>query len=311
VTGVSVREVSVSTMSRTAVALANAEGTFAFTSVSSTSPLAGSSGISLLNTTGSFSVTGTGTSGSGGAITGVSGGSGVQLITSQDMALVLAHLAIDGTGPLSGNGIVISFGTSAAMPTLTTLIEGVVIRSFLNGLRLTTPVAAAPPFAIDVTVRNSTLGTTAQPLGSALVDGRGIDIDAYGSTRVLIENNTANVLGPTGAARGFSIVSNGAADATVRNNAAAAPATATDFLLRGTAASTQFCLDLTGNGVAADASIDYQLDSLGAGFVVRGPGTAAVTAADIEAAQQPGGQAGLAGSIFFNNNAACALPGGP
>jgi hypothetical protein len=308
VTGVTVREVHVATANRTAVNLANTDGRFAFTSVSSNNPLAGSSGIALLNTTGSFSVTGTGSPGSGGAITGVSGGSGVQLITSQDMALALSHLAIDGTGPLSGNGLVISFGTSSAMPALTTLVDGVTIRNLLNGIRLTTPALATPPFTIDLTVRNSTLGTTSQPLGSALVDGRGIDVDAYGTTRVLIENNTANVLGPTSAARGFSIVSNGAADATVRNNAATAPATATDFLLRGTAAGTQFCLDLTGNGVAADAGSDYLLDSLGAGFVVRGPGTAPVTAADIEAAQQPGGQAALAGSILFNNNTACALP---
>ena len=86
-TGLTVNQVSVTTTTGTAVNLANASGTVSFTSVSANGA---ANGIVLNNTTGSFTVTGTGSAGSGGTIR--NGGTGISLTSAQNVSLTRMQL---------------------------------------------------------------------------------------------------------------------------------------------------------------------------------------------------------------------------
>jgi len=90
ITGVALSEVSVTTTTGTAVLLSDLGGTLSFTSVSANG---GANGISLQNTTGSVTVTGTGTAASGGTIAnmtgadGSTGGIGIYMNNVQNVSL--------------------------------------------------------------------------------------------------------------------------------------------------------------------------------------------------------------------------------
>ena len=94
-------EVSVSTSTGTAVSLSSSDGTLAFTSVSSNGAV---NGILLSSTTGSFTVTGDGTSarnGSGGTITG-SQDDAIALTSAQNVTLQSMNLTSNGNTPPAG-----------------------------------------------------------------------------------------------------------------------------------------------------------------------------------------------------------------
>ena len=86
-TGVTVNQVSVTTTTGTAVSLTSSGGTVSFTSVSSNG---GTNGILLNNTTGSFTVTGTGTAGTGGTIQNKA--TGISLTTASNVSLTHMQL---------------------------------------------------------------------------------------------------------------------------------------------------------------------------------------------------------------------------
>ncbi|MFT3830524.1 MAG: Ig-like domain-containing protein [Opitutaceae bacterium] len=84
-----------------AVNLANGALTVTLTSASSTN---GSNGIVLSNTTGAFAVTGTGTAGSGGGITGASG-NGITLSTATNVSLAWMNIYNNQGSGISGTGV--------------------------------------------------------------------------------------------------------------------------------------------------------------------------------------------------------------
>ena len=104
VTGVTVSETRVTTTSGTAVSLNGTGGTLSFTSVSSNGAV---NGISLANTTGSFTVTGDGggsSNGSGGTIQS-STGYGVTIATAVNVSLGYMNIQNSGDAGIRGTGI--------------------------------------------------------------------------------------------------------------------------------------------------------------------------------------------------------------
>lgn len=168
---------------------------------------------------------------------------------------------------------------------------------------------------VDVRITGNTIGTAAAPVGRS--NRRGVEIEAQSSSTMDVEvtNNPSIVNAGTGGTNSAlhirSIGSASTINATVLGNTIGnAAAAGTDGRFRaetlgGSAAGV--CLDLRGNSLDG-AAATFDLLHAGTGsYTVEGPGTAAVTSADITA-QNTVGTGNVSGAVTFSNGQNCPQP---
>jgi hypothetical protein len=197
ITGVSVAEVSVTSTTGTAVNLSSAGGTISLTAVTSNG---GTNGIVLNNTTGSFTVTGAGSAGSGGTIqnkaTGISLTSAASVSLSRMQLNDFSDFAIRGT---SVNGFTLAnsvvSGTSGSDPAVD---EGAVVFNNLTGVAAITSSTFSGSVEDTLRVLNNTgslnrltISGSTFGLNNSSTGDNGVFIEASGSSvmNVTAQNN--------------------------------------------------------------------------------------------------------------------------
>jgi hypothetical protein len=212
ITGVNVSEVIVASSTGTAVALSNFGGTVSLTSVSTNG---GINGISLANTTGSFTVTGTAAANSGGTIQNTTG-PGVSLNNVQNVSLgkltiqnITAASGVNGTGVTNfsfTNGTINSTGNAVGHSNIAFNGSGSLTGNNLNGTLTVTGSTLTNAFdhGIHIEGDNGTISlatitnnTITSSLSTATSKGSGIQLvgtgnggTAHSLTRALIDTNT-------------------------------------------------------------------------------------------------------------------------
>ena len=305
----SVLDMSVANVGGTAVNLDNGNPTATFTSVSSSNA---ANGIVLANTTGSFTVTGTGTAGTGGTVQGMSG-DGISLTSAQNVSLSFMNVRNNlGSGIfgddvtnfsligslVEGNGDTPG-GTEAGVRFNELLgncaITNSTIRnSIADNIRLT-PASGA---LTNLTVSGSTIGPAANGNGFAVVSS-GTAATTVTITGTTFANNFASgyltTIGDNGAHTvaisgsvfrdnniGIDIGNGPNADvrATLQNNTEILRHTSNAFNLITDALATnaaQYTLTASGNVVGNGTADSGSRDARGIALDVRGEGDAVTT----------------------------------
>jgi uncharacterized repeat protein (TIGR01451 family) len=168
ITGVSVSEVSVSTTTATAVSLSSFGGTVSLISVSKNGGT--NNGISLATTTGTFTVTGTGSAGSGGTLQNIVGADAVSLNTTSGLVtldrMIIQDITASGdasdalqthSGVDAIHGRTVSGGLTLANSTIQRISDNAI-----NGTVDAVPVTASPTATVwsGLTITNCTFQNT-------------------------------------------------------------------------------------------------------------------------------------------------------
>jgi hypothetical protein len=170
---------------------------------------------------------------------------------------------------------------------------------------------------INVQVNGNTVGTAAAPVGTAS-GRRAVEIETQTSSVMKLEVTNNNIYGGTTGANsalairsGTTTGANATINATVTGNTIGNPAAAGAGRLRAeipsSGAASTMCLDLRTNTLDNAASL-FEVNNTGGGsYKVEGAGVAAVTNANITAANTVG-TGSVSGTVNYNNSANCAQP---
>jgi hypothetical protein len=170
--------------------------------------------------------------------------------------------------------------------------------------------------AADVRVMGNRLGDDGAGGGVAVGRGghEGIEIRAGGGATVelLVDGNRVRNAGADAGDETVDIAAevDAVVDATVTSNVlanAGGAGAGSTFRAETAGADASLCLDLQGNDATSADAVQYVLVQTAGAFVVEGPGTAAVTDADVTGAQIAGAGS-VVGTITFNDGADCASP---
>jgi putative cofactor-binding repeat protein/VCBS repeat-containing protein len=239
--GVTVGEVSATGTSARAVDLQASQGsTVSLTRVSATGSPNGAIRLVTVNTTtpGSFAVTGTGSSGSGGTISG-GAGSGVALQSVKDVSLAWMTISASGGDGVSGSGV-----TNYAMTDSTVSGAGTHGMSFAN-----------------------LLGTSS--LTRVTVSGSGIDntrvMNTSGSATLTVTNSSFRDNNATTGGNGLYVDASGTASMAFTSATSSYLRNRTDGLAVFGQSSGTTSATVTGNTFVTDAGVGLDLESNGTG----------------------------------------------
>jgi large repetitive protein len=169
---------SVATVNGTAVNLSNHTLAGGLTSVSAS---AGTNGIVLTNTGGTFAVVGTGAAGSGGTILASSGAG----VSATNASATLKSMIIQGSG---AQGIV--FSSNVAGPVRSLVVDGATIQNnFSNGIQ----AANGTTSAMVVNVNNTTFTQNAISVGVQTSSSGALDVDLTNNVSTFNSSNAFNI----------------------------------------------------------------------------------------------------------------------
>jgi Bacterial Ig-like domain/Bacterial Ig domain/FG-GAP-like repeat len=234
---------------------------------------------------------------------------------------------VDGGSAHIGRGIEVLFDAdNADAITATVRIENQTLRNIgVDGIHVATnetnTTAGANTF--DITIQNNIIGEVGAETGRQGT-GEGIEIRAggtgnassAGTMNLLANGNTIRMRNPGAANPGMEGIDLDAEadftlNATVTANNFNNPAnTGENVSADSETATSELHLDIRNNTSSAGTDPDYILTQTAGIFRVEGPGTGAVTAANIQAAQTSG-TASVTGTVLFNNNVNVTMPATP
>jgi Bacterial Ig domain/FG-GAP-like repeat/Putative Ig domain/FG-GAP repeat len=234
---------------------------------------------------------------------------------------------VDGGSAHIGRGIEVLFDAdNADAITAKVLIENQTLRNIgVDGIHVATnetnTTAGANTF--DITIRNNIIGEVGAETGRQGT-GEGIEIRAggtgnassAGTMNLLADGNTIRMRDPGAANPGMEGIDLDAEadftlNATVTANNFNNPAnTGENVSADSETATSELHLDIRNNTSSAGNDPDYTLTQTAGTFRVEGPGTGAVTAANIQTAQTSG-TASVTGTVLFNNNVNVTMPATP